>query len=395
MSRYKYLFLLFGLLFISQIIFANPNVHLRIKSDKYSTFYLASNLNGWNPSHKEYQFKKIDGSFYLIISLPSTDIISFKITRGSWETVECSSTGGELPNRIINRNSIKNDTIIDIIINHWKDEFASIPKLSTASKNVKIISNEFLLGKLGKTRRVWIYLPSNYNKTNKKYPVLYMHDGQNLFDELTAPFGEWGVDECLDSLSLKLNFEIIVVGIDNGKEDRLSEYSPYDFKVKPDEVNTWDVRGSGDLYLSSLVNEVKPYIDSAYRTLTDRSNTHVCGSSMGGLISLYAIMRYPDVFGSAGVFSPAFWTNMDSLKEEIKRNNNTFWAGGVYMIAGELEGARYVNNMYEIAELLIRRGKQNIKYLSIPEGQHKESFWRNEFPAYVSWLKSTQKQTNK
>ena len=112
-----------------------------------------------------------------------------------------------------------------------------------------------------------------------------MHDGQNLFDELTAPFGEWGVDECLDTLSAKLKFDLIVVGIDNGKEDRLAEYSPYDFKVKPDEVNTWDVKGVGDLYLASLVHDVKPYIDSVYRTKPDKSNTHICGSSMGGLLS--------------------------------------------------------------------------------------------------------------
>lgn len=373
-------------MYLADFLFAKPNIYLRIQSDKYSTFYFASNLNGWNPSLKEYQFQKNDGKYELTLALPSTEIISFKITRGSWETVECSSNGGELPNRIIEGNKITKDTVIDIVVNNWKDEFASIPKRSTASKNVKIISYDFLLAKLGKTRRVWIYLPSNYNKTNKKYPVLYMHDGQNLFDELTAPFGEWGVDECLDTLSEKIKFDLIVVGIDNGKEDRLSEYSPYDFKVKPDEVNTWDVKGTGDLYLESLVNDIKPYIDSAYRTKSDRRYTHICGSSMGGLISLYAIMRYPEVFGSAGVFSPAFWTNMDSLRAEINSNQNNLWRGNVYMIAGELEGSRYVNNMKEINEMMLNMGKKNIITQSIPNGQHKESFWKSELPSYIMWL---------
>lgn len=363
-----------------------PNIRLRIQSDKYSTFYFASNLNGWNPSLKEYQFQKRDGKYELTLALPSAEIISFKITRGSWESVECSGNGGELPNRIIEGNKIKNDTIIDIVVNHWKDEFASVPKLSTASKNVQIISEKFPLKKLGKTRRVWIYLPSNYTKTVKKYPVLYMHDGQNLFDELTAPFGEWGVDECLDTISTKLNFDVIVVGIDNGKEDRLAEYSPYDFKVKPDEVNTWDVKGVGDLYLASLVYDVKPYIDSVYRTKSGNRHTHICGSSMGGLISLYAIMRYPEVFGSAGVFSPAFWTNMDSLRAELSKNQNNLWTGNVYMIAGELEGSRYINNMKEVNEMMIRKGKRKITTLSIPNGQHKESFWREEFPFYLKWV---------
>lgn len=355
----------------------------------YTDFYFASNLNGWNPSVGEYKFQKSAEGYELTIGLPSTEIISYKITRGSWETVECTNKGGELPNRIIEANKIKNDTIIVVEVKHWKDEFANIPKLSTASKNVKIISEEFPLRKLGKTRRVWIYLPSDYTKTKKKYPVLYMHDGQNLFDELTAPFGEWGVDECLDTLCKKINFDVIVIGIDNGKEDRLSEYSPYDFKVKPDEVNTWDVKGSGDLYLESLVYDLKPYIDSVYRTKSGRENTHICGSSMGGLISLYAIIRYPEIFGTAGVFSPAFWTNMDSLMAEIGRNKNEMWSGNVYMIAGGLEGSRYVNNMDEIHKLLLSKGKRNTIANSVSGGQHKESFWREEFPTYVMWLNRT------
>lgn len=386
MKRLLFLFL-FCILNVS--LFAKDSITIRLKIDVekgYTNFYFASNLNGWNPSVGEYKFQKSTEGYELTLALPSTEIISYKITRGSWETVECTSTGGELPNRIIQSNKIKNDTIILVEVNHWKDEFNNVPKLSTASKNVKIISENFTLTQLGKTRRVWIYIPSNYANSNKKYPVLYMHDGQNLFDELTAPFGEWGVDECLDTLSIKLNFDLIVVGIDNGKEDRLSEYSPYDFKVKPDEVNIWDVKGTGDKYLSSLVNELKPYIDSAYRTKPDNMNTHICGSSMGGLISLYAIMRYPEIFGSAGVFSPAFWTNMDSLKAEIERNNNSKWKGNVYMIAGELEGSRYINNMTEISSLLKRKGKQNISTIKVPFGQHKESFWRTELPAFFSWL---------
>jgi predicted alpha/beta superfamily hydrolase len=365
-------------------------IRLKIDSGKnYTDFYFASNLNGWNPSVGEYKFQKSTEGYELTIALPSTEIISYKITRGSWETVECTGTGGELPNRIIQANKIKNDTLIVLEVNHWKDEFANVPRLSTASKNVKIISDKFPLTKLGKTRRVWIYLPSEYTYTKKKYPVLYMHDGQNLFDELTAPFGEWGIDECLDTLCSELNFNIIVVGIDNGKEDRLSEYSPYDFKVKPDEVNTWDVKGTGDNYLSSLVYDLKPYIDSAYRTKPDSKNTHIGGSSMGGLISLYAIMRYPDVFGTAGVFSPAFWTNMDSLKAEIIRNKNAVWKGNVYMIAGELEGRRYTSNMTEISEMIERKGKKEVIARKISMGQHKESFWRSMFPDYLRWLSSS------
>jgi alpha-glucosidase len=107
---------------------------------------------------------------------------------------------------------------------------------------------------------------------------------------------------------------------------------------------------------------------------------------MGGLISLYAIMRYPDVFGSAGVFSPAFWTNMEALKKEINANSRKDWKGNVYMIAGELEGKKYTDNMEEISELLKRNGKKEIISRKIKNGQHNEIFWRTEFPSLVKWI---------
>ncbi len=157
------------------------------------------------------------------------------------------------------------------------------------------------------------------------------------------------------------------------------------FKVNADEVNVWDVKGTGTKYLESLVKDVKPFIDKNYRTKSSAKFTSVCGSSMGGLISLYALMRYPEVFGSAGVFSPAFWTNENVLVEEI-RTNSTNWKGNVYMIAGELEGKRYTQNMTDISELLIQKNKKNIQSKTIPNGQHNEAFWRKEFPSYYLWL---------
>ncbi len=214
-----------------------------------------------------------------------------------------------------------------------------------------------------------------------------MHDGQNLFDELTGPFGEWGVDECMDTMTKKLKLDLIIVGIDNGLSDRLAEYSPYDFKVKPDEINVWDVKGKGTEYLEDLVYDLKPYIDSIYRTKKEAKNTIISGSSMGGLISLYGLIRYPKIFGSAGVFSPAFWTNMGALKSELD-SNSTGWTGNVYMVAGELEGKKYLDNMEEVSSILKKQGKRNIISKTIANGQHNEAFWRREFPEFISWIAS-------
>lgn len=382
MKRVVTFFIVFFLLANNVFALQNPTIRLRIKSEKYNTFYFASNLNGWNPSDEKYKFQRSNLGYELSLEVPSIEILSYKITRGNWNFVQCDKRGKDVANNVIECSKILKDTLIELDIDYWKDEFASIPKLSTASKNVSIISEEFYLEKLGKKRRVWIYLPSSYHTSKKSYPVLYMHDGQNLFDEITAPFGEWGVDECLDSLKLNL----IVVGIDNGVADRLSEYSPYDFKVKPDEINVWDVKGTGGLYLESLVKDLKPYIDQNYRTKKSKKYTSICGSSMGGLISFYAMMRYPEIFGSAGVFSPAFWTNMKDLKEELMSNKNTNWKGNIYFIAGELEGKKYIDNMYEIERIVKKSGKENIEIKVISGGQHNEKLWRSEIPNYLKWL---------
>lgn len=378
---------------LATLVYAKKSITIQLQfssENNTSNYFFASNLNGWNPSSKEYQFVKNSLGFYeLTFDVPNVELVSFKITKGTWDLVESDASGKDISNRIIETSKIKKDTTIVIKINKWKDEFATIAKQSTASKNVNIISDNFPLRRLEKTRRIWVYTPSDYLNSTKKYAVMYMHDGQNLFDELTGTFGEWGVDECMDTLSKKLGINLIIVGIDNGLGDRLAEYSPYDFNVKPDEVNVWDVKGKGTEYLESLVYDLKPFIDSAYRTKKDAKNTIICGSSMGGLISLYGLMRYPNVFGSAGIFSPAFWTNMEALKAEI-RSNKTGWVGNVYMIAGELEGKKYTDNMEEVAIMLKQQGKRYVFSKTIKNGQHNEGFWRREFPSFLHWVRKNQ-----
>ena len=377
-------------IFLASFAIAQHKITLQLKvsNDSPNTeYFFASNLNGWNPADTNFLFqRKSANEFILNLPVNNVELIQYKITKGSWDAVESTVSGEDISNRVIRNMDITSDTSISIIVAQWKNNVAKT-RTSTASKNVKIINDKFPLTYLGKTRRVWIYLPEGYATSKKKYPVIYMHDGQNLFDVLTAPFGEWGVDECLDTLSKKLNFDVIVVGIDNGGSDRLSEYSPYDFKVKADEVNVWDVKGTGSLYLESLVNEVKPYIDQHYRTKIDVKHTTVCGSSMGGLISLYACMRYPKVFGTAGIFSPAFWTNVNDLEKEIEARKFT-WASNIYMFAGGLEGKKYTDNMNDISLLITKLSHSNINTFVIPNAQHNESFWRSQLPNFITWLSS-------
>src|SRR5690606_36165183 len=142
-------------------------------------------------------------------------------------------------------------------------------------------------------------LPPDYETSAKYYPVLYMHDGQNLFDVRTSFSGEWKVDEHLDSLFLLGDPGCIVVGIDNGGTNRINEYSPW--------VNPQYGGGQGDQYIEFLIETLKPYIDQNYRTLPDAEHTGIMGSSMGGLISYYGGLTNQNVFGRIGAFSSSFW----------------------------------------------------------------------------------------
>src|SRR5690606_34099894 len=171
--------------------------------------------NNWNPKHANYQFRKNENHFILTVSLPAGKH-EFKLTRGGWNTGETAKEGASLPNRIIN---VTGDMEVDLVVKDWADHFNATPVKSTANAQVKILDSAFYIPQLDRTRRVWIYLPDNYASSGKKYPVLYMHDGQNIFDDASSYSGEWGVDEALDSLATGC-IEIIVVAIDNGGEKR-------------------------------------------------------------------------------------------------------------------------------------------------------------------------------
>src|SRR4051812_7718100 len=151
---------------------------------------------------------------------------------------------------------------------------------------------------LGNQRDILVYLPSGYDDDQQRYPVLYMHDGQNLFDEATSYTREWQVDETMEALS-RAGYPAIVVGIPNLGEQRIEEYSPFD--------DPKHGKGKGQAYLGFIVETLKPLIDQQFRTLPDRLHTGIMGSSMGGLISLYAFFQHHEIFGFAGVMSPSLW----------------------------------------------------------------------------------------
>ncbi len=247
----------------------------------------------------------------------------------------------------------------------------------TAGPTVRDFVPPLRMPKLGVARKLRVYLPPDYAQGSQRYPVLYMFDGQNLFDEATSYAGEWGVDETMDALAEE-GFPAIVIGIDHGGEQRFNELIPY-----------WNVRflpNSGALFIDDVVHAIKPFVDANYRTLPDRDHTAVVGSSLGGLSADYAIHRYPEVFGKAGVFSPSYWVSEEAFA--VARRTPLPAGSRVYLYMGGREGADSVSQLETMASILRAHHADagNVMMRVVPEAEHNEAAWRAEFPLAVRWL---------
>jgi predicted alpha/beta superfamily hydrolase len=340
---------------------------------KLDEFYVAGNFNDWKPGETDYKLKPLGTRREITLRNLAAGHYKFKFTRGNWDKVETTAKGEDIQDREID---LQNDTSINISIAGWKDDFPVKPKLNTASAQVHIMDTAFFMPQLNRYRRIWIYLPKDYAQNSKKYySVLYMQDGQNLFNEQTAPFGEWGVDECLDTLEQQTSSACIVVGIDNS-DKRMTEYNPYD----EDKYG----KGEGKQYVDFLAQTLKPFIDAKYRTIKDARHTSVAGSSMGGLISLYALMQYPQVFGSAGVFSPALWL-VPQMNDDLQKTKLST-APRFYFYAGGKESETMVNDMRRTEAIINRKNCCNITEYISPTGEHNETYWRKYFPGFYKWL---------
>jgi predicted alpha/beta superfamily hydrolase len=362
--------------------FINAQVTLRItavpsNTPPSATVYLAGTINSWNPSSSNYIMQP-DGVGALQITIPEgTGTVEYKFTRGSWSTVEGSANGGYLPNRTFTFTG--SPQVINLTVLSWEDISGSANN-STAASNVQVLNPSFYIPQLNKTRRVWIYLPPDYFTTSKTYPVLYMQDGQNLFDNVTSFSGEWQIDETLNLLHSQGNYGAIVVGIDNGGSDRLNEYSPW--------VNSQYGGGQGDLYMQFIGETLKPYVDANFRTKSQSQYNAIIGSSMGALISTYGAIKYPLLFSKVGVFSPAYWFALDDLNNYINTTSSVLNNMRLYFVASQNESSTMVPNINAVRNNLIAKGVQSANTFTKIDsyGSHSESYWRGEFSAAYQWL---------
>lgn len=228
-------------------------------------------------------------------------------------------------------------------------------------------------------RDLLIYLPPSYEHTSLRYPVLYMHDGQNLFDEATSYAGEWHVDKSMEALS-RTGLEAIVVGVPNMQQQRAEEYSPFpDAKL--------GIAGRGAEYVTFLHETVKPLIDREFRTQPERATTGTAGSSMGALISLYAFFHSPEVFGFAGALSPALWPGTRAIFSFIEQAPVVRGRLYVDIGTGELPGA--VRDARRLHRVLLDKGHResdDLRYVEDEGAFHHEAAWARRFPAMIRFL---------
>ena len=362
------------LLFILPLIsYAQYKVTFKVKvpqADANKKISFASTLNNWTPGAAGFEFKNTSDNNFEITMPNCPANFKGKFTCGSWKTVECTTDEKDVSDRVFD---ITSDTTIYLEVALFRQpalvEKYDVPR----SPQVIIVNDSFYMPQLKAKRRIWMYVPKSYDG-KKRYPVLYMHDGQNLFDNSIAFAGEWGVDEYLDSTKK----ECIVIGIDNGGDERMKEYNAYD--------NTKFGKGKGKLYADFIVQNLKPYIDKNYATLKDKKNTFIAGSSMGGLISYYTALKYPNTFGKVGVFSPSFWICMPQIKKELAASK-IVTKEDFYFYAGGKESENLLKEINEIKIATKQKCTTCETAISINKGgSHNEQYWRKELPMFFNWL---------
>ena len=340
-----------------------------------SDIYIAGNFNTWNPGSAAHKLALNQQGQYSITLNIAAQSMQFKFTRGSWPTVEGNASGGFIPNRTYNYAGGAQTLTLNIA--GWEDLGSG--GTGTAAPNVSIMSTNFFMPQLNRSRRIWIYVPPDYNTSTKHYPVLYMQDGQNLFDQNTSFSGEWRVDESLNTLFQNGDDGIIVVGIDNGGANRINEYSPW--------VNPQYGGGQGDEYIDFIVETLKPHIDSVYRTRPQRQYTGIMGSSLGGLISHYGGIERQDVFGKVGIFSPSYWFSTQCYSQVSSTGRQADMR--IFLLAGQLEGSgSVVTDINAMYNTFLQAGfsEAELQKVTHSDGQHSEWYWAREFPAAYQWL---------
>ncbi|MEZ4647678.1 MAG: alpha/beta hydrolase-fold protein [Candidatus Eisenbacteria bacterium] len=318
-----------------------------------------------------------DGLYRAVVTFTKGTVFQFKVTRGGWDTVEKGPSGEEIANRAFRVDGP--DELCAVTVANWRDQ-GTEPKLpSTITGDVR--PHESFPSAFVEPRDVLVLLPPGYDVTSSRYSVLYMHDGQNLFDRATSFLGiEWGVDETVGQLLQAGRLDsIIVVGIDNSGTGRIFDYTPV-----PDASLSG---GGADAYERFLLDELKPFVDREYRTLPDREHTGLAGSSLGGLVSLYIGLENPETFSRVGVVSPSVWWADRFILREVAEKGKLDLR--IWLDMGSAESPGAIGEARALRDALVEEGwspEDDLHYLEVRGAPHNESAWADRVDEMLEYL---------
>jgi predicted alpha/beta superfamily hydrolase len=347
---------------------------LKTDEDDARPVYVSGNFNSWRTQDKDFLMERIGNNLYQYEFPNDFDYpeeLLYKFTKGDWSEVEIDAHG----NRTENRSTKKNSGIQNEYVARWRRNW--LPFKQSFLPQVLLISDEFEIPQLNKTRKVWALLPYDYDKSNERYPVMYLQDAQNLFNE-EAQYGNWEIDKKLAVMSEYKIGKIIIIAIEHAEKDRIKEYNV---------GKTVLGKGQGKKYIRFVTETLKPFVDSNFRTKKEREFTGIGGSSMGGLVSIFSGLRNPEVYGKLMIFSPSLWVVPElKIDTDLTATNDT----KIYLYAGGDESTTMIEHVKKFKKNILEsefvKDKMRINLSINREGKHNETYWSDEFPKAIEWL---------
>jgi predicted alpha/beta superfamily hydrolase len=325
-------------------------------------------LGSWNPGRVKME-PQGNHTWTKEITLSGPLSIEYKYTLGTWEREAANANGSPLSNLVVDASQDK--TVRDTVL-FWTKGPRQRVNIGQITGTVRY--HRGLKGAGLRDRDLVVWLPPGYDADkSRRYPVLYMHDGQNIFDPVTSAFGvDWSIDETADDLIKKKSIEpIIIVGIYN-TSDRMKEYTPGD---------------KGTLYMNFVVQTVKPLIDTTYRTKPDRKHTIVGGSSAGGIISFMLVWEHSDIFSKALCMSPAFksvspggwdYTQVVRTSNGPKQSIFLYIDNGAIGLDSQLQPG--IDAMLTMLKAKGYAEGKDFVFVHDPAAKHSEGDWAKRFP---------------
>ncbi|MBL0926545.1 MAG: alpha/beta hydrolase [Phycisphaerales bacterium] len=382
------------------------------ETEPLGTLFLASSATQWNPrgqwsmAHVSPAGDAPGGWMFEIPRAAAEAGMEFKFTRGGWETVEVDARGRDLPNRTLPavdwsaHPAGSGPPVLELSVEGFADqrgtrwpEMTSNPQQPDRTPSVvgELEISRIASAVLGAERTVRVWLPPGYRageQASRRYPVLYLNDGQNLFDRATSFIGvEWQVDETLTRLIGEGKAPgTIVVGIDNGGDTRAVDYNP-PYTTFQGKTN------AADRYMKFVTDELMPWVNARYRTLTGPEHTGFGGSSFGGNVTVFAMMNNPGVFGVALVESPAVLLEGQKITDKLAEFSGPL-PGRVFIAVGTRETSRvggdeaYTQAVRRLADVLRSKGlgDDRLKFVIEQGAEHNEAAWARRLPGAVEFL---------